>query len=164
MKIHVLSRLNMKKVLELSNLNNNNIHEYNTAFFILINNTDESSLLKDNVNVKSFYFDDVSNNEVIPKLEISETGKINVISDGYNLNAFTINQADDMCQYILNNIDKDYCYIHCSAGINRSGSIGSFICDITKSNYEDFKRINPRIQGNPLVSQLLREAYNKHFN
>ena len=46
---------------------------------------------------------------------------------------------------------------HCSAGISRSGAIGTFACDYCGLDYQEFIKENRYIMANPLVLKLLRE-------
>ena len=56
-------------------------------------------------------------------------------------------------------------FVNCGAGISRSGAVGEVLNDYfnryLESNALDneyFRRLNPQIQGNPLVRRILREA------
>jgi len=51
------------------------------------------------------------------------------------------------------------CYpliVHCSAGISRSGAVGTFACDYCGLDYNTFIKSNPYIMANPHVLSVLR--------
>ena len=56
-------------------------------------------------------------------------------------------------------------FVNCGAGISRSGAVGEVLNDyfnkfLERNALDDeyFRRLNPQIQGNPLVRRILREA------
>ena len=48
--------------------------------------------------------------------------------------------------------------IHCSAGISRSGAVGTFVCDYCGLDYNEFLKSNPYIMSNPYVLRILRRC------
>ena len=55
--------------------------------------------------------------------------------------------------------DQDFdLVVHCSAGISRSGAVGTFACDYFGLNYEKFLWKNPYIMANPYVLRTLRRV------
>lgn len=48
--------------------------------------------------------------------------------------------------------------VHCSAGISRSGAVGTFACDYFGLDYNDFLRSNPYIMANQYVLSTLRKV------
>lgn len=67
-------------------------------------------------------------------------------------------QAEEIYQFIKSNKDKKRCFVHCSAGISRSGAVGEFIQDILGTeSYQDFKKRNPNITPNLHIKKLLNQ-------
>jgi predicted protein tyrosine phosphatase len=48
--------------------------------------------------------------------------------------------------------------VHCSAGISRSGAVGTFACDYLGLDYNIFLKDNPYIMANPYVLRILRNC------
>ena len=46
---------------------------------------------------------------------------------------------------------------HCSAGVSRSGAVGTFACDYCRLDYNEFMKQNPYLMANPHVLSLLRK-------
>ena len=74
-------------------------------------------------------------------IEFSDTGE-------GDFEAMGIEQAHDIINFIKNNKDKNNFYIHCSAGISRSGAVASFIYDYFKDNDIDVT-IEPKYPETP---------------
>lgn len=55
---------------------------------------------------------------------------------GHEKGALSELQAQEILYFIENNKDKDNWYIHCSAGISRSGAVASIVYEYLKSNNE----------------------------
>lgn len=71
----------------------------------------------------------------------------------------TEDQAAEIVDFVLNHRDKEYAFVHCAAGISRSGAVGSFIADVNGVDYDTFKRMNPQIHENRHVKNLLNKIY-----
>ena len=104
---------------------------------------------KNHINVLNLEFDDVT-----------EDTEFN----GHLLKAMTEEQAQKCVDFIENNIGK-HIYIHCRAGISRSGAIAKFIIEFYNENniynVSDFKFYNKRINPNNHVLSLLKRIYYK---
>lgn len=70
---------------------------------------------------------------------------------------FNEDMAQKVIDFIEKNKDKKQWMLHCTAGINRSGSIGAFLADYFGISSWMFKRDNPQVQGNTLVKNLMRK-------
>lgn len=69
--------------------------------------------------------------------------------------------ASDIVNFIktINTHTKDSTLvIHCSAGISRSGAVGTFACDYYGLDYNNFIKSNPYIKANQYVLSLLRKV------
>ncbi len=64
--------------------------------------------------------------------------------------------ARQIIDFAANNSEKNLFVVHCLMGVSRSGAVGAFLSDYFGIKYEDFKRTNPQIIPNYLVSKLLK--------
>lgn len=144
-KVPILSKGGFKKVLTHLDITEDNV-ELSDYTFISILNTDligdNDGYLKSNKkNVLILNFDDV--------FEDSNKG------------SFTDKQALEIINFINENGDKiknSKCVVHCSAGVSRSGAVGTFINDYFLFNSEDFKYFNHSIHPNKLVLDILKKV------
>lgn len=75
---------------------------------------------------------------------------------------FTEEQADSLIEFlqdIVRSTDLKDLYIHCGAGISRSGAIALFCCRNFGIDEEEFSKDNPVIQPNKHVLDTLNERY-----
>ena len=152
MNINVLSKPVFNNLMREHKINDDTVENYKDVFFISINDTKtspyykESWFKRDHDNVKVLYFDDVeSEGETSP----TNSGKCK---------PFTEKMAEDLCNFINKNLGSGQAIIHCEAGISRSGAVGSFICDMSKSNFPKFLRDNPQISPNGRVLRMLNKC------
>ena len=149
MNINVLSKPVFNSIMQEHNINDSNVENFNTVFFISINDTSTSLYYKeswfnqDHDNVMTLYFDDVENeNETSP----TNSGKCV---------PFSKSMAKKLHNFILKNLDKEQCLIHCIAGISRSAAVGLFISDLVGNNYNKFMKDNPQSCPNGRVLRML---------
>lgn len=80
--------------------------------------------------------------------------------DGYNFKAISQEQADEIFNFIENNVGKTF-LIHCRAGESRSAAVGQFIkeiySDIYSENKDEWKTYNHCV-----YRKLYRSYYNKN--
>lgn len=78
------------------------------------------------------------------------------------LNSIGELQAYDIVKFIDKNKDKSNFYIHCSAGISRSGAVATFIYDYFRERGEEVE-ITPQMPKTPnyFVLKMLKEAYER---
>ena len=157
MNINVLSRSVFNNLMQQHKINDDNVEKYEDVFFISINDTKtslyygESWFKRDHKNVMVLYFDDVeSEDETSP----TNSGKCTPFSD---------KMARDLYDFVIKNLDKGQAIIHCMAGISRSGAVGSFICDLSQSNFYTFMRENPQVCANARVMRMLNHI-NRNIN
>lgn len=144
MKIIVKSRDWIKRKLEKDLL------FYTKANFISIFSKDSYSPFPDRFNVLKLNFDDVTE---VDKNE----------SDANQLLFFNEDIANQIVNFI-NSINKErILFVHCDAGISRSGAVGyvlnEYLNKYLENNEEDdryFKIENPGIAPNSLVVQILK--------
>ncbi len=112
--------------------------EMNKIFYISILDPEfKEPLHKELSNYKTFWFWDVP----------EKIGNYNPISQ---------NQAQDIYNFIQSNNDKRLCIVHCTAGVSRSGAVGTFIHNQYGNPLIDFSAENPFILPNELVLNLLQ--------
>jgi len=120
------------------------IDEEPKAFFISILDPETGvvPLREDSDNYRSYSFFDLE--------EDMDNGA------GHLYKAITEEQAKDMYEFIKSNSDKEKLFVHCSAGISRSGALGAFVHEYFGGAYKELLRTNPHILPNGRVTRLLR--------
>lgn len=147
MKIFVKSRRWIKGHLEA------NSEWHHGKWIISIFSTDSQSPFLPRFNVLPLQFDDISERDVMN-------------ADG--LTFFDDNHAKQIYDFIKEidaNSDKPF-YIHCDAGVSRSGAVGYMLNEwfnkfqkLNKIDNEFFKMENSHIMPNPLVVRLLKNKF-----
>jgi len=107
---------------------------------------------RDTPNVLNLEFDDADE-------EIEKAYR----NTAFPVHLFSKEDANKIIDFIQSNIGMDF-YVHCTAGIARSGAVGWFIRQITNSNFEDFCIHNPQIDPNMYVLKILNEVYTKRLH
>lgn len=160
MKILALSKKYFDDFLFYKGINSDNIYQQDKVLFISINNTEftagenDTPYLKNAINVKIIYFDDVEKDIDVANLDGSGTT--------IKAKAFTAEQAKELYSFIKNNIEgKETVLIHCTAGVSRSGAVASFIHDFVGGNWDEFKRNNRYIVPNAHIYRLLHDEWYK---
>ena len=147
MRITILNRKKFKELMISRNITPSNVNgqENKNTYLISINNTHTQHTYSyfEEVyasNLLKLYFDDVTYN-----------ASGNVLFDS--------KMAKEVLRFAnfikLNETDNTEIIIHCSAGINRSGSIGKFLSDFFIYTYDRLMLENPQIMGNSVVNNLL---------
>lgn len=156
MKIKILNKLNFNNLIDRLNINDENVTEQKDTFFISINDTflDKKTKLKNNDNVLVLFFDDVEEDVVIH----------NFGGKPINIKSMSVEQAEEIVSFIEKHKEKQKCFIHCSAGISRSGAVGTFIVDYMGLDWFKFKIDNPHIHPNNYVLKTLKMVYEKRKN
>ena len=151
MLIKVLSNNDFNKMCVERGIDDSNVEMLeNDAFISIIGTTDDSydmpgfhHFMENHPNVLNLEFDDVEND-------------INI--GGYSFKAITDEQADKLVQFIIENKGKNF-YIHCLAGISRSGAVGSFIYDFFNDECEIEFEHRPKLRPNIEVLSKLKKSY-----
>lgn len=161
MKILVLSKTEFNNLMQKRNINNDNVSDKN-LYIISINDTEGI--------YKSSYFDGCeSENVLITRFDDTEEDqKLLDIKTGnhFFVKCMTEDQAKEIIKFLKKVIidDNTEIIIHCTAGQNRSASVGKFCVDYFGYDMDTFKLDNPRAQGNSTVSRLLNnEFYWSHY-
>lgn len=108
------------------------------AFFISIMDGDEPEPLHTEMpNYKTWWFYDLE-------------------EDIANYKAITEEQAKQIYEYIKSHSNKTRLFVHCAAGISRSGAVGSFAFEYFGGRYKDLLLRHPHILPNGRITRLLR--------
>lgn len=67
--------------------------------------------------------------------------------------------AQKVFDFVQNNSDKRAWFLHCTAGICRSGAVGDVLADYFEIPYQEFKYHNSQIRPNSLVRKELRKVF-----
>lgn len=157
MKIKVVPRHFVEKQVDF------NSNWIQNKWIISIYSKDSTSPLPDRFNILKLQFDDVSERDL---------GGWNSISD--NTIFFDEDQAKQIHKFIASipmDSDKIF-YIHCDAGVSRSGAVGYMLNEwfnkfmtINKEDQSFFQQNNSHIMPNPLVVRLLkRELFGTDYS
>lgn len=71
-------------------------------------------------------------------------------------------ELEKIVKFVNNNKEKDF-YIHCSAGISRSGAVGRFIQELFEIDSKQFYKDNPYIKPNLYILKRLKELWQEYF-
>ena len=133
-----------------NSINDSTVENFKNTAFISIHNTKDDykyAFSKNHSNVINLTFDDVE--EDMPEKHVY---------------AMTMKQANEIIDFIIKNSDKHF-ILHCTAGISRSGAIGTFIANYFNVDVVKFNLDNPHIIANSHVLKLLNGImWEKHFN
>lgn len=151
MKILVKSRSWVKSQL------NNNPEWHMNKWIISIYSSDSQSPFLPRYNILQLNFDDVSERDVSFGWNIHENSNNAIFFNEYH--------AKEINKFIseINVLSDKIMYIHCDAGISRSGAVGYVLNEYfnkslfdNKEDYHFFKVNNPHIMPNPLVVRILK--------
>lgn len=70
---------------------------------------------------------------------------------------FNDEHAQIIKEFVEQNLNKKYWFIHCTMGQCRSGAIGDVLSEYFGINYSDFKKDNPQVKPNVLVKKILSQ-------
>jgi predicted protein tyrosine phosphatase len=154
MQIFALPKIAFDQMLIDHKVTEENVEQQEKLAFISINNHErdkEPYFKKDHPNVKVMWFDDVDQDYEVPS--VGTPGKI------IHVKAFTLEQAKELYAFIKANKHRHTIFVHCTAGVARSGAVATFINDFVSGNWETFKRHNASIQPNAHVYRLLHDIW-----
>ena len=84
---------------------------------------------------------------------------------GRTLVLFDAATAGEIVRFVRGIDTSRLLFVNCGAGVSRSGAVGEVLNDyfnkyleFNAPDDEYFRRLNPQIQGNPLVRRILRDA------
>ena len=165
--IYVLSRHGFDDVMRKAQIDDSCVEKVDAMFISILTSTavpagnfHEPVFKEPHPNVITLTFDDVME-DTTQSVGIDADGNPFIFKTGQ---CFTEDQADQLLDFFEANQDKYTAFIHCAAGISRSGAVGAFLSDIRNNSWELFKRINPKVHPNPHVLRTLKERYNYRQN
>ena len=126
-EVTALSKMAFQDILDKNSITSDTIENYSNVMFISILDTGKDQLLPNAKNYLNLTFDDV-------EVDIPGVAKTMSKQDAQTLNEF-----------LKVNKTKKQCFIHCSAGVSRSGSIGKYIVDELEGNQSFFMEKNPHL-------------------
>jgi predicted protein tyrosine phosphatase len=140
-------------MLSRNNVSDANVEEKKSCACISIvspSSRDEPHYFQsDHANVLNLEFDD------------ADTSMVDACSGaGCDIHLFDYDDARKVIEFIKANKDKSHFFIHCTAGVSRSGAVGFFTRQLLKSDYQEFTKQNPHICPNGFVLQTLNDAMN----
>ena len=145
MKIFIMSKREFNMCMENNHITLDNIESFSNSFFISIDGTigeNHPAIFKENrENLLCLKFDDVG-------FEAN-------LGHGLIAKPMSYEQGLQLYNFIMKHKDKKLCYVHCGAGISRSGAVGSFIQEISDTDYEEFFKMNKHIAPNIHVLSTL---------
>lgn len=144
MRITVLSKDMFSKYVSDGLIEKN---ENKKVFYLSINNPndlDKTPFREDSADFKSMWFYDIEDD-----LKCSESGK--------EYHPITNEQVNELFNYLMSHKDYDYFIVHCSAGISRSGAVGTFMNDLFGESHQEFRRRNKYILPNLYIYNKLKE-------
>lgn len=158
MELKALSHTDFDVMCYEKSINDDTVENFTNDAFISIICTEECRkyYLEDDT---SHWFKNHHNN--VLNLEFDDLTE-DFVYKGHLFKAMNEEQADKCVEFIENNIGKNI-FVHCTAGISRSGALVSFIHDFYNENncYDRFKNDNSQIRPNNHVLTLLKRAYYK---
>lgn len=153
--IKVLSRFLFWSMLKKEGITDSNVESQDNTYFISINSTegnDNEPYFKDNhPNVLTLYFDDCNEYKKYPI--IGSPDKF------YEQIPMSEEQALEVINFVEKMNENSNVYVHCTAGISRSGAVGAFISDYFGRTWKKFKFDNPSVIPNSHISSLLKKMY-----
>ena len=151
MDVRVVSQREFDQIMNSREITDRTVDRLSKTFFISIIDTSGRSHFKTNHdNVLVMKFDDLTDTEWDRIAPATQKG----------LNLFNEKHAKQIVDFLEKNKGKDYCMVHCAAGVSRSGAVGTFINDFySKVDYFTFMSRNKYVKPNAYVLTTLKKVY-----
>lgn len=148
MYIKVLNKNNFNRLMSDNNISCDNIDSFKNLYLISINDTSGEMS-------KSYFENCKSNNLLVLHFDDSTD------SNQMDLSEMTEEQGRLIFNFIKNIklSESTQLIIHCTAGQNRSGSVGKFARDYFKYDVDKFNIDNPIVKGNSTVTRILNRLW-----
>ena len=144
MKIHVLNRKEFEALLISRYDNTYSIEKDEHNCYISIHNYDQAMMEDNHSNFLNLWFDDITDDELYNEKYYP------------SCTLFTEKQARLIIDFCGENQSKENLFVHCFAGISRSGAVGTFINDVWgEESFQEFSARHPWLHPNPYVKMLL---------
>lgn len=153
MKVKIVSKYVFNDTMISKSIDDSNVENIKDMIFIsIVGSDDEPHFNENHTNVLNLIFDDISDIEMEDILASNPDSK-NIL--------FNREHAQKIIDFVSNRENVGMCYIHCHAGISRSGAVGTFVNDIAgEQKYFDFMRDNSGIIPNSYILRELRRQLN----
>ena len=154
MIVRILSKEHFDTVLPRMRIDNLNVEEHLDKAFISILDPDRPN--------SSYFIDNHPNVLRLVFADETPDGNYARIKKGLNeCQLFTRQQGEEILNFVERNKHIETLFIHCSAGISRSGAVGLVINDYYgEETYMEFGNSNTNIRPNFYIVALLRRIYN----
>ena len=152
MKIFVMSKREFNQCMENNHITLDNIESFSNSFYISIDGTIEKNY--------PAYFSE--NRENLLCLKFDDVGFEADMGHGLIAKPMSYEQGLDLYKFIMKHKDKKLCYVHCGAGISRSGAVGTFIQEISNTSYQEFFKMNQHITPNYHVLSTLHSIHREN--
>ena len=161
MLIKVLNKYDFNDLMISNNITKENVGEVENTYIISINDSHDHFS-----KFESYFQDVVSDNVLVLHFDDSDKNyemKVKDSEETFNLQIMTEDQGKEIITF-LNNVkskldDNTQLLIHCTAGQNRSGSVGKFAVDFFEYNINRFNVENPIVKGNSVVTSTLNRLW-----
>jgi predicted protein tyrosine phosphatase len=157
--IKVLARFLFWGILKKQGITDSNVENQDNTFYISINSTEGNDnqpyFEKQHANVLTLYFDDC--NEYKKHPIIGSSGGF------YEQIPMSEEQALEVIKFVEKMDNNSNVYVHCTAGVSRSGAVGAFINDYFGRSWDKFKFDNPQVIPNSHISSLLKKMYYRKY-
>lgn len=150
--IRIMPKRAFDVMLEQAHISDDDVKNHPKIAFISIISPDDKSekhwFYRDHDTVLNLEFDDAD-----PSM-VEGCAKA-----GYPVHLFDYEDAKKIIAFIEKNKDATHFFIHCTAGVSRSGAVGFFVRQVLQSDYEAFAKMNPYIVPNGFVLQTLNDQF-----
>jgi predicted protein tyrosine phosphatase len=158
--VTVLPRFLFWALLKRLDITDSNVEEQSNRFFISINSTEgndnEPYFKGKHNNVLTLFFDDCD--------EYRKHPVIGSPGDYYEQIPMSDEQALMVMDFIQRMDEKSEVFVHCTAGVSRSGAVGAYINDYFGRDWGEFLRRNPQVIPNSHISSLFKKlSYQQPF-
>lgn len=140
-KVIILSKKRFDSLMESNKIYDSNVENVKNSIFISIRD----------YGFRDHYFS--KKHENVLNIQFDDTEKESESS-------FNKELANRIIQFVKRNENAETAFVHCSAGVSRSGAVGEFIQKVWGISYENFRKINPQIVPNSLVYNTLLKNFN----
>lgn len=148
MLIRVLSHREFDDLMIENGITDENVGDFSICVISIIGSSSAD---------RQSYFSNNSDNVLITKFDDVEETHIDKTPDSLLI---SLEQSMEIVSFLSRNKDKKQLYVHCAAGISRSGAVGMFANDFFGTeDYFTFINNNKAIKPNVTILSRLKQAY-----
>jgi predicted protein tyrosine phosphatase len=153
MQVTILNKETFDELMRRKGITDETVETFSRSLFISINDTggtNETPYFKQShPNVLTLFFDDCNEDMEVVFFDKRPSEWMRAMNE---------EQAKQVVDLLNDNRGREFCFVHCAAGISRSGAVGTFVNDYFRQDYLAFKKRNPYIHPNSHVLTLLRRT------